>query len=92
MVREEDFEVFYHPDVIEDATTTATLVAIIVSTDKRATKVPEGMVTKKILPGLLFLLESHTRDVTPEVPVVPRPPTPAPHPPPQSVPTNKKRK
>lgn len=33
LVREEDFEVFYHPDVPEDAATTSTPVAIAVSDD-----------------------------------------------------------
>ena len=36
------------------------------------------MVIKKRLPDLLFLLESHASDATLEVPIVPRPPTPAP--------------
>ena len=35
------------------------------------------MVFEKRLPDLLFLLESHAGDATLEVPVVPRPPTPA---------------
>ena len=78
MVHEEVFEVFYHPDVTEDAATTSTLVVVAVSTDQGATKVPEAMVIEKRLPDLLSLLESHVSDATPEVPVVPRPPTPAP--------------
>lgn len=53
---------------------------------------PEGMAIKKSLSDLLSLLESHAGDVTPEVPVVPRPPTLAPYPPPQTIPTDKKRK
>lgn len=53
---------------------------------------PEGMVIKKRLSDLLSLLESYARDVTPEVPMVPRPPTLAPYPPPQTIPIDKKRK
>jgi len=33
LVREEDFEVFYRPNVTEDTETTSTLVAITISTD-----------------------------------------------------------
>lgn len=36
----------------------------------------EGMMIKKKLPNLLSLLESHTGTAAPEVPVVPKPPTP----------------
>ena len=36
------------------------------------------MVIEKRLPDLLSLLESHVGDATPKVPVVPKPPTPAP--------------
>ena len=37
---------------------------------------PEGMVIKKRLPDLLSLLESYTGTTVPEVPIIPRPPTP----------------
>lgn len=53
---------------------------------------PEGMVIKKRLSDLLSLLESHVGDVTPKVPMVPRPPTLASYPSPQTIPTDKKRK
>lgn len=49
------------------------------------------MIEKK-LPDLLSLLESHARDATPEVVVVPRPPTPIPPPPIQTERADKKRK
>ena len=90
LVCEEDFEVFYCPDLTKDATTTSTPTAIAVSADHDATKVPEGMVIEKRLPNLLYLLESHIDDATPQTPVVPRPLTPLP--PPQTDLANKKRK
>lgn len=65
LVCEEDFEVFYCPDLTKDATTTSTPTAIAVSADHDATKVPEGMVIEKRLPNLLYLLESHIDDATP---------------------------
>ena len=51
------------------------------------------MIEKK-LPDLLSLLESHAGDATPEIAVVPRPPTPIlpPPPPTQTEPVDKKRK
>ena len=92
LVREEDFEVFYHFDVTESAATTSTPATIAVSSNQGATEVLEGMVIEKKLPNLLSLLESHVGDATLEVLVVPRPPTPAPPPPPQNDPIEKKRK
>lgn len=50
------------------------------------------MMIEKKLPDLLSLLESHARDATPEVVVVPRPPTPIPPPPIQTERADKKRK
>ena len=78
LVHEEVFKIFYKLGVTEDATTTSTLVAIVISTDQGTTEVPKGMVIEKMLPGLLSLLESRAGNATPKVPVVPRPPTPAP--------------
>nr|POF00739.1 hypothetical protein CFP56_77029 [Quercus suber] len=92
LVREEDFEVFDHPDLTKDAATTSTPVTATVSTDQRATEMPEGMVIEKRLLDLLSLLESRASDATTEVPVVPRPLIPAPSFPPQTNPTDKKRK
>ena len=53
---------------------------------------PEWMVIEKKLPNLLSLLESHARTVAPEVPVVPRPPTPIPPTRVQTEPADKKGK
>lgn len=51
------------------------------------------MVLEKKLPNLLSLLKSHVGDATPEVVVVPRPPTPIPPPfPTQTEPADKKWK
>ena len=53
------------------------------------------MVIEKKLPDLLSLLESHAGDATPEIAVVPWPPTPIlppPPPPTQTEPVDKKRK
>ena len=47
---------------------------------------------EKRLSDLLSVLESHARDATSKVPVVLRPTTPAPPPPTQTEPTNKKWK
>ena len=84
LVRDEDFEIFYHPDMTEDIASMSKPIAVTVSEDQEATEVPEAMVIEKKLPDLLSILESHTGDATPEVPVVPRPPTPAPSPPTQT--------
>lgn len=92
LVREEDFEAFYCPDLTKDVATTSTPTVVSVSVDHDATKVLEGMVIEKRLPDLLSLLESHVDDTTPEILVVPRPPTPTPLPPPQTNPADKKRK
>lgn len=53
---------------------------------------PEGMVIEKRLLDLLSLLESHSGDATPEVPVVPKAPTLASPPPTRTNPIDKKRK
>lgn len=53
---------------------------------------PEGMVIEKRLLDLLSLLESHTGDATPEVPVVPKASTLASPPPTRTNPIDKKRK
>ena len=92
MVREEDFELFYRLGMTEDAVTTSAPIAVTISTDQGATEVPEGMVIEKRLPDLLSLLESHFGDATLEIPMVPRPPTPASPPPPQIDPADKIRK
>ena len=72
LIRDEDFEIFYHPDVTEDIASMSKPIAVTVNEDQEATEVPEAMVIKKKLPDLLSILESHTGDATPEVPVVPR--------------------
>lgn len=68
--REEDFEIFYHANVTEDTIITSTLEAIAVSTNKKATQVPEGMVIEKRVPDLLALLESYANEATSKVLVV----------------------
>lgn len=92
LVHEEDFEVFYCPDLTKDIAITSTPTVVVVSADHDATKVLEGMVVEKRLPNLLSLLESHVDDATTKIPVVPRHPTPTPLPSPQTDPTDKKRK
>lgn len=92
LVCEEDFEIFYHLDVTKDTATTSASITVVVSDDQKATEVLEGMVIEKRLLDLLPLLESHARDATPKVPVVPRPQIPAPLPPIQIEPTDNKRK
>ena len=53
---------------------------------------PKEMVIEKRLPDLLSLLESHTGTAAPEVPIIPRPPTPIPLTPIQTKLADKKRK
>lgn len=50
------------------------------------------MVIEKKMSGLPSLLESHARDATPKIVVLPRPLTPVPHLPTQTEPVDKKRK
>nr|POE92508.1 hypothetical protein CFP56_37952 [Quercus suber] len=92
LVREEDFELFYHPGMTEDAMITFAPIVIAISTDQGATEVPERMVIEKRLPDLLSLLQSHSRDANLEISMVPRPPTLASPLPPQNNPANKIKK
>nr|POF09847.1 hypothetical protein CFP56_73237 [Quercus suber] len=43
LVREEDCEVFYRPDLTKDTATTSTSIAVTVSTDQKAIEMPKGM-------------------------------------------------
>lgn len=90
LIRDEDFEIFYHPNMTKDIASTSKPIVIAISEDQEAIEVPEAMVIEKKLLGLLSILESHAGGATPEVPVVPRPPTLTPPPPTQTKPTNKK--
>lgn len=54
----------------EDTIITFTSEAIVVSTNKKATQVPEGMVIEKRVPDLLALLESYANEATSKVLVV----------------------
>nr|POE95951.1 hypothetical protein CFP56_47045 [Quercus suber] len=43
LVREEDCEVFYRPDLTKDTATTSTPIAVTISTNQRAIEMPKGM-------------------------------------------------
>ena len=90
LIHDEDFEDFYHQDETEDIASNSRLVAALVSADQEAIAIPEAMVLEKIMSNLLSLLESHAGGATPEVPIMPRPPTPAPPPPSQTKTADKK--
>nr|POF02845.1 hypothetical protein CFP56_10903 [Quercus suber] len=75
----------------EDIISTSKMATVAVSEDQEATEVPKAMVIEKKLPDLLSLLESHAGGATPEVLMMPRPPTPVPLPPAQTNPADKKR-
>ena len=60
LVWDEDFEVLYHQDKIEDVAFASISSAVVVSEGQGAINVPEAMVIEKKLPDLLSLLESHT--------------------------------
>ena len=75
LIRDDDFEVFYHTNESKEEGLNPHLAVALVSKDQEPIEVPEGMVIKKRLPDLLSLLESHTRTTVPKVPIIPRPPT-----------------
>ena len=77
-IRDEDFEVFYHINETKEEGLSPHPAAALVSKDQETTEVPEGMVIEKRLPDLVSLLESHVGTTAPEVPIIPRPPTPIP--------------
>lgn len=91
-IRDEDFKVFYRTYEIEEEASNSHLAATLISENQEATKILEPMEIKKRLPDLLSLLESQAKTTTPEVPIIPRPPTPIPPPPPQTEPADEKRK
>ena len=92
LVRDEDFEVFYHQDKTEDVAFASISSTVVVSEGQGAINVPEAMVIEKKLPDLLSLLESHTEGATPEITVVPKLLTLALPPPTQTEPVDKKQK
>lgn len=90
LVCDEDFEVFYQQDETHDIASSSRLGPVLVSEDQEAIHIPEAMVLEKRMPDLLYLLESHAGGATPEVHIVPKPPTPIPPPPSQTKLVNKK--
>nr|POE84902.1 hypothetical protein CFP56_48332 [Quercus suber] len=91
LVHNEDFEVFYRPDEIEDIASSSRLTTALVNENQEITEIPEEMVLEKRMPDLLSLLESHAGTTTPKVPIVLKPPTLIP-PPLQTELIDKKRK
>ena len=76
---DKDFEVFYQEaPKVSLAPTCRHLIAAQVSTSQEALDIPEAMVLEEKTPDLLALLTTHAGDDSPVVPIVPRPPTPAP--------------
>ena len=57
LVRDKDFEVFYHQDKTKDVMSASISSAVVVSEDQGAIKVPKAMVIENKLPDLLSLLE-----------------------------------
>ena len=92
LVHDEDFEVFYRPDVIEDISSSLRLTTALVSENQKVTKLPKVMVLEKRMIDLLSLLENHVGTTTPEVPIVPKPLTSIPPTPTQNEPADKKQK
>ena len=90
---DKDFEAFYRADPKDSlALAHCHLVAAQVSKSQEATNVPEAMVLEEKTLDLLALLTAHAGGDTLMVPIVPRPPTPAPPHTPTTNAHEKKRK
>ena len=75
-----DFEVFFQQEDSKDLPNTSQccLLPAQVSISQEEANIPEGMVLKEKIPYLLALFTAHARGASQAVPMVPRPPTPAP--------------